>query len=416
MDKTKPFKISKWDVVKAYEKVKARGGAAGVDSQRIEDFEADLKNNLYKIWNRMSSGTYFPPAVRMVEIPKADGGTRPLGIPTIADRIAQTVVKMQLEPLVEPYFHPDSYGYRPGKSALDAVAIARQRCWRYDWVVDLDIRGFFDNLDHSLVMRAVRRFTHSKWVLLYVERWLTAPVQHPDGTLEERQKGTPQGSVVSPVLANIFMHLAFDFWIHKEHPGVLFERYADDVVIHCQSEPHAQFILQSIRQRLQLCKLELHPDKTKIVYCKGGNQQGRYIHEEFDFLGYTFRARRAKNRWGKFFIGFLPAISNKAAKLIRSKMRNWHISRHSDKSLDDLARMTEPVICGWINYYGRFYRSELTKVFRLLDRALGRWAMRKFKNLRRHQRRAEHWLGRVARRQPGLFAHWRLLGIRPSAG
>jgi RNA-directed DNA polymerase len=224
----KPFSISKKVVVEAYKRVKANGGAAGVDAEGIEAFERDLKNNLYRIWNRLSSGTYFPPPVRSVEIPKKDGGARRLGIPTVADRVAQTVVKMYLEPGVEPHFHPDSYGYRPGKSAADALAMTRQRCWRYDWAIDLDIRGFFDNLDHALMMRAVGRYTQCRWILLYVKRWLEAPMQLEEGTLAPRTKGTPQGGVVSPLLANIFLHLAFDDWMRRTHPDVPFERYADD--------------------------------------------------------------------------------------------------------------------------------------------------------------------------------------------
>ena len=228
MPEAKPYAISKQVVWEAYQEVKANHGAAGVDGQSIEAFETDLKGNLYKIWNRMSSGSYFPPPVRLVEIPKASGGTRPLGIPTVGDRVAQMVVKMHLEPLVEPQFHPDSYGYRPGKSALDAVATARERCWRSDWVIDLDIKGFFDNLGHELVMKAVRHHAEAPWVLLYIERWLKAPVERQDGSREERTKGSPQGSVVSPLLANLFMHYAFDLWMRRTYPDIRFERYADD--------------------------------------------------------------------------------------------------------------------------------------------------------------------------------------------
>lgn len=297
----KPFCISKKVVWEAYKRVRANGGAAGVDSESIEEFEEKLKNNLYKIWNRLSSGTYFPPPVRSVGIPKKDGGERRLGIPTVSDRIAQTVVKMYLEPVVEPYFHPDSYGYRPGKSAADALAATRQRCWRYDWAIDLDIRGFFDNLDHALVMRAVGKYTQCPWVLLYVKRWLVAPAQLEDGTLVPRTKGTPQGGVASPLLANIFLHLAFDDWMRKMHPDVPFERYADDIVAHCRTEKQAQQVLDSIKRRLEHCRLEVHPEKTRIVYCKDDNRTGTYPEEKFNFLGYTFRPRRSRNRRGKFF-------------------------------------------------------------------------------------------------------------------
>ena len=407
----KPFCISKQAVWEAYKQVKANGGAAGVDSQSIEEFEQELKNNLYKIWNRMSSGTYFPPPVRSVGIPKKDGGERRLGIPTVSDRIAQTVVKMYLEPVVERHFHPDSYGYRPGKSAIEALTATRQRCWHYDWVIDLDIRGFFDNLDHMLMMRAVGRYTQCRWILLYVQRWLTSPVQMEDGTLVERTEGTPQGGVESPLLANIFLHLVFDDWMRRMHPDVPFERYADDVVMHCKTEEQAQQVLESIKCRLKQCWLEVHPEKTHIVYCKDDDRRGTYPNEKFNFLGYTFRPRRSKNRWGKCFINFTPAMCNEAA----TKMRRWQINLRSDKAIDDLARMWNPVLRGWIQYYGRFYKSALYPIFRHFNGILVRWAMRKYKRLRRHRRRAEHWLGGIARREPRLFAHWQLLGLKPSA-
>ena len=416
MNKTKPFEISKWAVWHAYQRIKANKGGAGVDQQTMEDFEADLKNNLYKLWNRMSSGSYFPPPVRLVEIPKTSGGHRPLGIPTVSDRIAQMVVKMKLEPVLEPHFHRDSYGYRPRKSAIEAVRIARRRCWRYNWAVDLDIEGFFDTLDHELVMRAVKRYTDCPWVILYIQRWLQAPVQHSDGTQATRDQGTPQGSVISPLLANLFLHLAFDSWMQAEFPTIPFERYADDMLVHCTSEAQARVVLQRIQQRLKRCRLKLHPQKTKIVYCKDDNRRGKGKHESFDFLGFTFRPRCAKNRQGKFFIGFLPAVSSKAAQRMRQHIRSWHIARRSDRSLEQLVKLVHATFRGWINYYGQFYPSELRKVFRPFDRAVCRWAMRKFKRLRERPRRAEYWLGGVAQRQPNLFVHWKRLGNRPSAG
>ena len=415
VNKAKPFEISKWVVWKAFQKVKANQGAAGVDTESIADFEKELKNNLYKVWNRMSSGSYFPPPVRTVAIPKAGGGQRMLGIPTVSDRIAQMVVKMHLEPLVEPCFHPDSYGYRPGKFAIEAVGVTRTRCWRYDWVLDLDIKGFFDNLDHDLLMRAVRKHTDCSWMLLYIERWLKAPAQLADGTLVPRYKGTPQGGVISPLLANLFLHYAFDEWMRRTYPQNPFERYADDVVVHCQTESEARGLREAIAERLAQCKLELHPEKTKVVYCKDDGRRGHYPNEKFDFLGFTFRPRRSKNCWGKFFIGFSPAVSDKAAKTMRRTMRSWRLHLRSDRALDDLSRMFNPVLRGWINYYGSYYKSALYPIMRQLNRALTRWAMRKFKKLRGHQRQATHWLARIARRESNLFAHWRL-GVRPAAG
>jgi RNA-directed DNA polymerase len=416
MAEVKPYTISKQVVWEAYQKVKANKGAAGVDGQSIEAFESDLKNNLYKIWNRMSSGSYFPPPVRLVEIPKATGGLRPLGIPTVADRVAQMVVKMHLEPIVEPCFHDDSYGYRPGKSALDAVATARQRCWRSDWVIDLDIKGFFDNLDHDLVMKAVRHHDKTPWVLLYIERWLKAPVQRQDGSQQERTKGSPQGAVVSPLLANLFLHHAFDTWMRRNYPDNQFERYADDVIVHAKSKAAAEQLLAAIRARLAECGLELHPEKTKIVYCQDSDRKGQHEHIKFDFLGYTFRPRRAKNRRGKFFVSFLPGVSDKAGKAIRATIREWRLAAtRNNQSLEDLARLVNPSVSGWVNYYGRFYRSALTPVLRHLERALIRWACRKYKRFRGHVTNAAHWLGRVARRDPDLFVLWQN-GIRPATG
>ena len=416
MPEAKPYAIPKQLVWEAYQRVKANRGAAGVDGESLAAFEKDLKNNLYKVWNRMSSGSYFPPPVRLVEIEKESGGTRPLGIPTVADRVAQTVVKMVLEPQVDPRFHPDSYGYRPGKSALDAVGMARKRCWDADWVVDLDIKGFFDSIPHDLVERAVARHTDIPWVRLYIARWLRAPMQRPDGTLEERTKGTPQGGVISPLLANLFLHYAFDLWMQRTFPGVHFERYADDAIVHCGSEGQARSVLKAIRGRFAQCGLELHPTKTRIVYCKDDDRPREYDHVAFDFLGYTFQPRRAKNRWGKFFVSFLPAMSAKAAKRVRHTIREWRMaSTRNNQRLEDLARHVNPVVRGWLHYYGRFYRSKCVQVLRHLNEALAAWARRKYKRFRRRERASMHWLGRIARRDPQLFVLWQH-GVVPEAG
>ena len=414
MDKAKPFSIAKREVWEAYKRVRDNQGAAGVDGQSIDEFGGDLGNNLYKLWNRMSSGSYFPPPVRRVEIPKGDGRLRPLGIPTVADRIAQMVVKRYLEPKLEPHFHPDSYGYRPGKSAIQAVGRARKRCWRYDWVIDLDIKGFFDNIDHELLMLAVKRHTNCRWVLLYIERWLKAPAQLKDGTLVDRDKGTPQGGVISPLLANLFLHYVFDKWMEKHLPSIPFERYADDVICHCRSKKQAKWVLTMIKERFEQCRLELHPQKTQIVYCKDDNRRGNYPNGKFDFLGFTFGPRRSASRHGHYFVNFAPAASNKALKKIRQTIRSWRLHRCSDQSLDDLSRMFNPVIKGWINYYGSYYKSGLYLTCLHLNRILSRWAIRKYKRLRRSQSRARKWLRSICGRQPGLFAHWRI--IYPWAG
>ncbi len=410
--KPKSFEISKLAVWEAYRRVKANKGAAGVDEQSITEFEADLKGNLYKLWNRLSSGTYFPPPVRAVQIPKRDGSTRTLGVPTVADRIAQTVVRGYLEPSVEPVFDEDSYGYRPGRSAHQALGVCRERCWRSDWVLDMDIRAFFDSVSWDLVLKAVAHHTDQRWILLYVERWLKAPLQLADGSLVERDRGTPQGSAISPLLANMFLHYAFDVWMAGEHPGVPFERYCDDIIVHARSEQQARRLRDLIAARLAECGLELNERKTRIVYCKDDDRRGSHEHESFDFLGYTFRPRLSKNRFGKHFLNFTPAVSGQAKTRMRREMRRWRIACRSDKTLTDLARMFNAVIQGWINYYGRFYKSMLYPVFRHLNETLVRWAMRKYKRLRRHTSRARRFIADVCRRQPGLFAHWRF-GVRP---
>jgi RNA-directed DNA polymerase len=410
LSKAKPFGISKRVVFEAYKRVRANQGAAGVDGESIADFDKDLKNNLYKIWNRMSSGSYFPPAVRSVEIAKKGGGRRKLGVPTVSDRIAQMVAKMYFEPEVEHYFHPDSYGYRAGKSAIEAVGVARKRCWRYDWVLDCDIKAFFDEIDHGLLMRAVRKHTDNKWLLLYIERWLKAPVQVEDGTIYSRGKGSPQGSVISPLLANLFLHYAFDEWMRRNYGSIPFERYADDILVHCRSEKQARWIKTVIERRLNQCGLELHPEKTKIVYCKDSFRKGNYPDEKFDFLGYTFRPRRSKDRYGRFFVSFLPAVSDEAAKSMRRAIRCWRMHRMTEKSIEDLACMFNPVIRGWINYYGQFYKSALYPILKQLNHALQRWAYRKYKKLHGRKRKAFYLLQRIAKQMPHMFVHWRFVG------
>lgn len=402
----KSFEISKKVVYAAYLRVKENQGAAGVDGQTIEDFEQDLSGNLFKIWNRMSSGSYFPPPVRAVEIPKSGGGIRVLGVPTVADRIAQTVASMYLERVVEPVFHPDSYGYRPKRSALDAVAVCRRRCWKYDWVVDLDVRKFFDTIDHELLLRAVVKHATEPWVVLYVRRWLVAPLQRPDGTVQARDRGSPQGSAISPLLANLFLHYVFDVWISRTFPEVRFERYADDAVVHCVSERQAQQVRAAIAARMVECGLELHADKTKIVYCKDANRTGSYEYEKFDFLGYTFRPRLARNSSGEYFASFSPAISDAAAKRVGKEMRLWGLPRRSDRSLSYLAQMINGVVRGWIGYYGKFRRSALYPLFDRLNEKLVRWVRGKYKRMRYSPKRARQFLKEIAWRDPGLFVHW----------
>jgi RNA-directed DNA polymerase len=405
----KPFDIPKQMVWEAYRRVAANEGAPGVDRQTLDEFEEDLKNNLFKIWNRMSSGSYFAPPVRAVEIPKPHGGgVRVLGVPTVADRVAQTVVAMHLGERAEPRFHPDSYGYRPKKAAWDAVGACRERCWRRDWVIDLDVEKFFDSVPWDLIVKAVEVVTDTPWVLLYVKRWLAAPLQRPDGTLLERDKGTPQGSAVSPILANLFMHFAFDLWMVRNYPDCPWERFADDAVVHCVSKEQAEQVLAAIAGRMEEVGLRLHPDKTRIVYCKDGQRRGDHEHTSFTFLGFTFRARKAQGKNGEYFTGFLPAMSTEALKAKRTELRAMRIHRRTTLTLDDLARWLNPIVAGWMQYYGRFYRSAMAPLLRRVNTYLRRWAGKKYRRLRSHKRFKRWWNG-VLERQPALFAQWKWL-------
>ena len=405
----KPFSIDKKQVYEAYKAVKSNAGSAGVDGQTIEQFEADLQNNLYKLWNRMSSGSYFPPPVRAVSIPKKTGGQRILGVPTVADRVAQMVVKQLIEPELDPIFLADSYGYRPRKSALDAVGVTRQRCWKYDWVLEFDIKGLFDNIDHELLLRAVRKHVKCKWALLYIERWLTAPMEHEDGTKAERKSGTPQGGVVSPILSNLFLHYTFDLWMARTHPDFPWCRYADDGLVHCRNEQEAQTLKAELQARLAECRLELHPTKTKIVYCKDRNRKGAYPNVHFDFLGYCFRPRVVRrSRDNKLFCGFNPAVSSSALKAMRTTIRELDFRHQTQLSLVDIARRVNPLLRGWIEYYGRYAPSALSPLLRYINHTLRAWAMRKFKRFAAHKIRAGRFLERLARENTNLFVHWRL--------
>jgi RNA-directed DNA polymerase len=409
----KSFEINKRLVYRAWEKVRANGGAPGVDAVSIGRFAAEEVNNLYKLWNRMCSGSYFPGPVRAVEIPKDHGaGVRVLGVPNTVDRIAQTAAALLLEEKLEPIFHRDSYGYRPGRSAHDALAVARKRCWRQNWVLDIDVRAFFDSVPHDLLLKAVAYHTDERWVLLYIERWLKAPMQMPDGTLVARKRGTPQGSPISPLLANLFMHYAFDRWMDREYPGSPFERYADDVVVHCDTEEQAQHLWAALAERLGSVGLELHPGKTKIVYCQDTKRRGDAEHTSFDFLGYTFRGRLIRGKRG-FFVSFSAAMSTKAKKAKGRQIRAWHLNRRSGTDLSGIAGGINPQVRGWINYYGAFYRSELYSLALRIDEHLVRWAMQKFKRLRGKPTRAWRWLDAARQRQPTLFAHWYLLPSTP---
>jgi RNA-directed DNA polymerase len=400
----KPFVIAKRSVWEAWEKVKANRGAPGIDGMSIEVFEKDLKGNLYKVWNRMSSGTYFPPPVKAVQISKK-GGVRILGVPGVADRVAQTVVARVVGVEAEKVFHPDSYGYRPGRSALDAVGVCRSRCWRYDWVVEFDIRAFFDTVRHDLIVKAVVSVCDLPWVVLYVKRWLLAPLALPDGSVVARDRGTPQGSAVSPVLANLFLHYGFDAWMAREYPDAPFERYADDAVVHCSSLERAQVVLAAIGERMAGLGLELHPDKTRIVYCKDGGRPGSYEHESFTFLGYTFRPRAARRKDGRMFLSFLPAVGRDALTRMGAVVRGWVLHRKTGLSEHELARWINPVVRGWMRYYGAFYRSALYPLLARVNAYLMRWLRNKHKRLRGFKKALIQWEQAVKLR-PRFFAHW----------
>jgi RNA-directed DNA polymerase len=410
--KQKPFEIRFDRVVRAFKDVKANKGSYGVDEITLEAYEENLQGNLYKLWNRMSSGSYFPKPVKQVEIPKKGGGKRPLGIPAIEDRVAQAIVKRDLEIILEPVFHEDSYGYRHKKGVEDAVEKAKVRCWEYRWAVDLDIRSFFEDIPHDLLMKAVRKHTDCKWHLLYIERWLKAPVLQVDGTLKDKTKGTPQGSVVSPVLANLFLHYCMDEWMKRNVPECPFERYADDGLVHCMTENQAKKVKGKLEERFRQCGLTLHPEKTKVIDCRTLKGVGGKTHREFDFLGFTFRRRGARDKYGVTFTSFLPAISKKSAKSMREKVKEVKPLQVTDSILKDIAEELNPKIRGWIGSYGKFYPSELKRHLQYINKRLASWAKRKFKRFKGSQWNALKWLGRLAKEAPTLFEHWRY-GVIP---
>lgn len=404
MTSTKPIVLSKEIVWKAYKRVKANKGAAGIDKQSMSNFEEDLSKNLYKIWNRMASGSYFPPSVKQVPIPKKGGnGVRNLSVPTVSDRIAQTVVKLLIEPRLESLFHPDSYGYRPKKSAIDAVKITRKRCWKYPWIVEFDIKKAFDSLDWTLLLKAVRKHVPENWIVMYIERWLGATIVSPAGEKFTPTAGVPQGSVIGPLLMNLFMHYAFDHWMASNHTAP-FARYADDAVIHCSSQKHAEFIFDKLEQRFKACHLELHPEKSKIVYCKDSNRKAKWAQTQFTFLGYTFRPRSAKIQDEEaIFTSFQPAVSNEALKAMRSKIRAAKLHRRTDLDLQQIGEWWNPILRGWWQYYGSCYKSEMYKLFRYFHGKLIKWLNRKYIRNKFSVKRRHEWLIRVADADPQLL-------------
>ncbi len=410
MNSIKPIAIDEQVVWQSYRKVKANRGAAGVDGQSMAEFEANLAGNIYKLWNRMSSGSYFPPPVRRVEIPKASGGVRALGIPTVNDRIAQMVVKHYLEPQLDPVFDSDSYGYRPKKSAKEAVAVTRERCWQHDWVVEFDIKGAFDHIDHTMLIKALRHHGVATWIELYIKRWLTAPFEGPDGVREQRTAGVPQGGVVSPLLMNLFMHYTFDAWMRREFADCPFARYADDAVVHCRTRFGAERIYRAIEARLAECGLTMHPEKSAVVYCKDSNRRGKHPQCQFTFLGFTFRQRPAMNRKGIVFMNFLPAVSTEALKRMRGVIRSWRLVRQTPETLERFSEKYNRVLRGWWQYYGTFYPTELGKLADHINERLAYWARRKYKRLAGHRRLSREWLSKMRAAKPWLFVHWERVG------
>ena len=409
-DETKSVPISRQMVWAAYKKVRSNQGSAGVDQVSMEEYDANRRQHLYKLWNRLASGSYFPPPVKEVEIPKKDGKVRKLGIPTISDRVGQMVVKEYLEPRFEKIFSPHSYGYRPGKNAHQALASVRQNCRTSDWVIDLDIKGYFDNIDHAKLMLALEKHVSEKWCLIYIKRWLQASVLTKTGELVAKQgKGTPQGGVVSPLLANLFLHYAMDKWLEQAHSTVSYERYADDAILHCRSKVQADYVLRNLGKRMHDCGLELHPGKTKIVYCKDYRRQENHENVKFDFLGYSFQPRSTMSKkTGKLFLGFDCAISISSKKRIADKMEELDIVHMNFKSIVGVAKYLEPYIKGWVNYYGKFRLSALNPIFQLLRKRIVRWVRQRYKRYKTKLNKAYEWLNRVREQFPGLFYQWQL--------
>lgn len=408
---TKSVPVSKRMVYESYLKVVSKQGGAGIDRESIEKFNESMSSNLYKIWNRMTSGSYFPPPVRTVFIPKRQGGVRPLGIPTVSDRIAQGVVKDYLEPSMETIFHHSSFGYRPGRSAHDALVQCQSNCMRKAWVLDVDIKGFFDNISHSIMMELLAQHTQEKWVLMYVERWLKAGVEQEDGSITARTKGTPQGGVISPLLANIYLHHAFDKWMEGTHAQCPFERYADDIVIHCDSKEEAERMLEELKSRMQEFELTLHPEKTKIVYCKNYQRLEKHDNESFTFLSYSFQPRTVKDKFGraKRIVVFGAAICNSAKTSIRKAIKEVLPTGWTTQTLEWFASKLNPKIRGWINYYTRFNKDEAHGVFYYLNGLIRKWLKKKYKILNKGEVYRKYRL--TQEENPVLFYHWKL-GIK----
>jgi group II intron reverse transcriptase/maturase len=405
---TKSIPITKRMVWESYKKVRKNKGAAGIDDETIAMYEERLEDNLYILWNRMSSGSYFPPPVLEVEILKDDGKRkRKLGIPTVNDRVAQQVIKSYLEPRFEAQFSRQSYGYRPLKNAHQAVEQVRKNIRIYHWVIDMDISSFFDKMSHELLMKAIDRHVEEKWVKMYITRWLTAPIEDRKGNRRLRNgEGTPQGGVISPLLANLFLHYAFDRWLEKTYPNLSFVRYADDIIVHCNSQTEAEEVLNAIRKRLEECSLQLNEKKTKIVYCKKDHRKDKFKTVQFDFLGFSFQPRPTSNPNGEMFLGYDCAISRKSENKIAEEIRKSEFHRWTNSSIYRIAEAFNPKIRGWINYYGKFRMHKLMRIFRIFNWRLIKWAVKRYGRFGNSMHKAGRWLRNLAISYPGLFVHW----------
>ncbi len=406
-NETKSVPITKEMVWEAYLEVKRKGESAGVDHLSMSEYDKQRSKHLYKVWNRLASGSYFPPPVLQVEIPKKDGSIRQLGIPTISDRVAQTVIKNQIETKIEKVFHPNSYGYRPNRNAHQALGKVRENCWSYDWVIDLDIKNFFDQINHDKLLKAVDKHVSEDWIIFYIKRWLECPIQTREGKIIARTKGTPQGGVVSPLLANLYLHYTLDVWISQADPSIEFVRYADDIIIHCKTQSQAEHSLQMIKQRVEQCGLTLNPEKTKIVYCKDFKRQKEYKEVKFDFLGYTFQPRTSKSKkTGRLFLGYDCAMSIQSRSRIFENIRKMGIPRMRCDSIVGIAHHLNPKLRGWIRYFGKYRGYSLSKVFYVLRIKLVRWARYRYKRYRHNLVKAYKWLNRVREQFPTVFYHW----------
>jgi len=405
---SKGIPITKQMVWESYKKVKSNKGSGGVDGISLATYSEDLSRNLYKLWNRLTSGSYYPQAVLQVEIPKKDDSNRKLGIPTIEDRIAQQVIKDYLEPRLEKEFHNSSYGYRPNRNAHQALEEVRQNVRQKAWVLDMDIKSFFDKVSHELLNKALTKHVEEDWVNLYINRWLLSPKQ-VEGELEVKQagEGTPQGGVISPLLSNLFLHYALDKWMDKTHPGIKFVRYADDVIVHCATKSEADRILASIKSRLESCQLKLHEKKTKIVFCKNGRRRSEHRIVSFGFLGYGFQPRPSATKSGKMFLGFDCAISKESQQKITKELRSTNFQKWTARSIEEIAEYFNSKLRGWLNYFGKFRRWKLNRIFKIFNARLTNWVRNRYKRLNKSYIKACKWLREYKLVNPELFVHWK---------